>query len=96
MRVARLGDRASTDARAAGVFRRDEAEVRHQFTRVGESREVAELGDQRDRGDERHAAQGLESRDDGRPPPRRRQLTQLLREPLEPSLRFVDGVAILV
>ena len=48
----------------------------------------------RHRRDERHAAQGLERRDHGSPPPGGRELAELLRQPLDPSLRFVNRVAI--
>jgi len=59
-----------------------------------ESRQIAEFGHQRHAGDERHAAQGLQGRDDGSPPPRRREVTQLLGEPRDPSLGLVDRVAV--
>jgi hypothetical protein len=67
MRIARFGDAAASDARPTGMFRRHEAQIRHEFARMTEPREVTEFRDEGDRGDERHAAQGLQRGDDRRP-----------------------------
>jgi hypothetical protein len=61
---------------------------------MGKPRQVAELGHQRHGSDERHAAQGLQRRDDGRPPPGWRELAKLLSEPVLPALSFVDRVPV--
>ena len=92
--IARLRNGAASHTRPAGIFRRHESGIRHQFPRVPESRQIAEFGHQRHAGDERHAAQGLQGRDDGSPPPRLREVTQLLGEPRDPSLGLVDRVAV--
>ena len=52
MGIARLRDAAAPDIRPAGVFRRDEPEIRHELARMTKAREVAEFRDERDRGDE--------------------------------------------
>jgi len=58
-----------------------------------EPRQVPEFGHQRHGGDERHAPQRLQGRDDRSPPPCRRELTQLLGQPRDSSFGLVDRVA---
>src|SRR5271163_4699132 len=45
--VARLGEAAAFDAGPARMLRRHQTEIGHQLARIGETREVAQLGDQR-------------------------------------------------
>jgi hypothetical protein len=59
-----------------------------------EPREVAEFRDEGHRRDERHAAQGLERGDDRGPTPRRRELTELVRQPGDSLLGFGDRVTV--
>jgi hypothetical protein len=94
VRIAGLRDRATAHARPAGVLRRHHSQVRHELARVPEAPQVAEFGDQRHRGDERHAAQRLERRHDRCPTPDGRQRSQLLGQALESPLGLVDRVAI--
>src|SRR4030095_2756208 len=94
MWIAGLRDGAASHTRPARVFRRHQSQVRHQFPWMAEPPQVPEFGPQRDGGDERHTAQRLQGRDERSPPPRWRELTQLLGQPRDPSLGLVDRVAV--
>ena len=94
MRIPRLGDRPAPHRGATRVFRRHEPEIRHELARMPEAREVAEFCDEGDGSDERHPAQRLQRGDDRRPAPRRRELTELRREPLDPLFGFGDRIAV--
>lgn len=61
--VARLRNRSATRATATRVLSRDDAYVCHQLASTFEPTEPADFGHQRSRADFRHAAQGLQSRD---------------------------------
>src|SRR5215204_3422306 len=50
--VAGLGKTAAFDARSTRMLGRHQPEIRHQLARIGEAREVAQLGDQRRRIDQ--------------------------------------------
>ena len=56
-----LGDAALSARVAAGMFRRDQAEIRHQLAGIGEAGHVAEFGHQCRRCHQGHAAQCLQS-----------------------------------
>jgi hypothetical protein len=58
VRIARLGDRASVNAVAAGMLGRNKSEISHQVTCTGEAADVADLADQADGADRVDAAQG--------------------------------------
>src|SRR5277367_159254 len=60
--VARLGEAAAFDAGPARMLRRHQTEIGHQLARIGETREVAQLGDERCRIDQSHAAHRLQRR----------------------------------
>src|SRR5206468_5206951 len=67
--VPRLSDAPLTAALPGGVFTRDEAQVAHELAGVLKARQVAQFGNERDRSDELHAAQGLNGLHDRRPTP---------------------------
>ena len=64
VRIARLGDRASVNAVAAGMLGRNESEVAHQLSCAGKAADVADLADQADGADRIDAAQGAQRCDD--------------------------------
>lgn len=61
-----------------------------------EASDVAHLGDEAHGGHKGDPAQRLERVYHGRPPPGRRQLPELLGEPLDAAFGFVDRVAVLL
>jgi hypothetical protein len=73
-RVSGLGDAAARRLCAGRSLAGRQAEIGHDLTRIGKTMEVADLGHQGDGGDERDAAQGLNSADDKGERPRRRKL----------------------
>ena len=84
VRIAGFGDRAAPHRRPTRVFRGHEPEIGHELARMSETREISEFCNQRNGGEERHAAQGLERGDDGGPALRRRELSELLGESVDP------------
>ena len=59
-----------------------------------EAADVADFRDEADGGHERHAMERLQRIDDrGRPAPGGRELSHLISQTLDPSLRLVDRVA---
>jgi hypothetical protein len=61
-----------------------------------EASDVADFDDEADGRDKRDGAQRLQCVHDGCPAPRGRELSELVREPLDAALGFVDGVAVLL
>jgi hypothetical protein len=70
---------------------RDEAETCHQLARVTEAREI---GNEANGRDERDAAQQPQGRHDRDPAPGRHQRPELVGQPINATLGFVDGVAV--
>ena len=94
MRIAGLRDSAAPSTGPTRVFRGHEAEKRHELTRMTEPSDVADLDDEADGGDKRDATQGLEGLDARRPARGRRDLAQLVGEPLDTAFGVIDRVAI--
>ena len=78
------------------VLRGDQAEVRHQLARMREPANIADLRDETHRRDKRDPAQRLQRLDDRGPPPRGRELPELVGEALDTAFGFVDRVAVLL
>ncbi len=89
--IARFGDPALAPRPAARVFRGNEADEGGQLTRVVKAREITELGDDGDRDEELHAAQGVQRLDDRIEPPRGRALEEFRFEALEAIDLFIDS-----
>ena len=96
VRIARLRDPSASNTGPARVLRRDQAEVRHQLAGMREPSNVADFGDEAHRRDKRDPAQGLQRLHHRRPAPRRRQLPELVGEPLDAAFGFIDRVAVLL
>ena len=94
VRIAGLRDPAAADTRPTRVFRRHEAEKRHELPRMIEASDVADLGDQADGRDKRDAAQAPAARRPRGPAPGGRELPELVGEPFDAAFRFVDRVAV--
>src|SRR5262245_50124943 len=63
MGVTSLGDRTLAASLTGGIFRGDQTQEFHQFSRIVEAGEVTNLNDCRDGHDKLHATQGLEGLD---------------------------------
>ncbi len=87
--VAGLRDAALAPRRAARRLRWNQPDERPQLTWRVEAREVAEFGDDGDRDEALHTAQGLQGLDDRLQPPRGRD--ELGLETAEPVDLFIDG-----
>jgi hypothetical protein len=84
-----LGDRALSSLLAGGVLRRHQADEGHELLRRLEAAEVADLGDDPERGQRVHAAQAAQAGDERRPRPLRGRLGD---RPLERRDAGVDEV----
>lgn len=72
------------------MLRRHQAQIGHQLARVVEAAERADLGDQRDRVQDRDAAQRLDGLDHRRQGPARQELDHRRRDPFTEHLRPLD------
>ena len=77
------------------MFRWYQPEIGHQLTRIGEAREIAQLGDQRRRIDQRHAAHRLQCCHDGGQRPVRQHRLDLRRQPIAPRRGGFDRLNVI-
>src|SRR3989337_1433924 len=71
------------NAGPTGVLRGDQAQVRHELAGMREPSDVADLRDETYRRDKRDPAQRLQGLDDRGPPPRGRELPELVGQALD-------------
>jgi hypothetical protein len=90
MGVPGFGDGTLSASRTRGIFRGDQAQEFHQFSRMVKAREVTERSDCRDGHDTLHATQGLEGRDHRAEAPGLDLLVEFLFQALETFGVFVD------
>ena len=96
MAVASLGDPSEFAFPSAGVFRWCESEVAHQLLRVVEASDIAELGNERRRGDEANSPECLDRDDNRLHAPAVNLVLELGLESPEPIMTLADGTDILL
>ena len=93
--AAGFGDCAEATFGATGVFAGYQSHIAHQLPGPGEATEIAELGDQRCRGNEVEPTQGHQGVYHRAHPPLLHQLRQRLVEPFDTCMAFGDGLSVL-
>jgi hypothetical protein len=84
MGIPGLRDPSLASALATGIFRRRQAQVLHELSRVITAGQVPAFGDEGDHPRPRHATEGLERFHDGREPPGFDVFVEFLCQPMEP------------
>jgi len=94
--IAGLRDGAATDRIPGRAFRRNEAEKGHQLLRRRKPTYIANLRNKGDGDKERHTPERLVGRHHGRHRPGRHDLTQLLLQSCQASLRGGDSLKLIL
>ena len=78
------------------MFRRYQAQIGHQLSRIGKAAEVADLGYNGDRDHQGDPAHRLQRGDDWRHRPVWQQLLDLPGQPVAPGFGILDGVNVVL